>query len=112
MGRILAHLLVQASGLSFLIPDDMEAGTTAAVQGRRHHKQGGRFHLTGLDSQALPGLPPSLQFIINRRRLRAVLAVKAVFILHHTDVQRQAQPFDSLHQAASNRKIRRKYRCE
>ena len=83
---VLAHFLVQARSLPLLVPDDVEAGAAASAQCRRHHKQGSGLHLTGLDAQALPALPLSLQLIIDRGFLRAMLTVKAVLALDHASM--------------------------
>ena len=104
-GGVLAHILVQAGLFTLLVPDHMEAAAAAAVQGISHHKEGGGLHFTGLDVQALPGLPFVEQLIGYRHTLGAVLAVERVLALNDAYLGTLAQRLGRLDQCGGDLEV-------
>ena len=84
----------------------MEAAAAAAVQGISHHKEGGGLHFTGLDVQALPGLPFVEQLIGYRHTLGAVLAVERVLALNDAYLGTLAQRPGRLDQRGGDLEVR------
>ena len=83
----------------------MEARTATATQSIGYDEEGGRFHLAGLNAQALPCFPLLQELIRNGHLGGAVLTVEGILTLDNAGVGTLAHSLRSLTEGQSNIQI-------